>query len=117
MLKGQGPFTVFAPNDAAFAKLPPGTFDAMLKDVPNLTAMINNHVAPGRTLYSDWSTTEVSKTIEVKTASGQLLTITVTKDGSLTVNGAKVVTKDIIASNGVIHVIDTVLVPKDTPKG
>jgi uncharacterized surface protein with fasciclin (FAS1) repeats len=117
MLKGQGPFTLFAPNDAAFAKLPPGTFDAMLKDVPKLTAMINNHVAPGRTLSSDCSTTEASKTIELKTAFGQLLTITVTKDGSLTVNGAKVVTKDVIASNGVIHVIDTVLVPKDAPKG
>jgi uncharacterized surface protein with fasciclin (FAS1) repeats len=116
-LKGQGPFTLFAPNDEAFAKLPQGTFDAMLKDVPNLTVMVNNHVAPGRTLYSDWSTTEASKTIEVKTASGHLLVITVTKDGALTVNGAKVVTKDIIASNGVIHVIETVLVPKETPKG
>jgi transforming growth factor-beta-induced protein len=117
MLKGAGPFTVFAPNDAAFAKLPSGTFDTLLKEVPNLTAILKCHVVPGRTLSSDLTTTEASRTIEVKTVSGQPLAITVTKDGAITVNGAKVITKDIFASNGIIHVIDTVVMPKETPKG
>jgi len=104
-LKGQGPFTVFAPTDAAFAKLPAGTLDSLLKDKAKLTEILKYHVVPGKVTAAD-----VSKLTSAKTLEGQDLKIA-TKDG-VTVNGAKVVTADVMASNGVIHVIDQVLVPQ-----
>lgn len=112
-LKGAGPFTVFAPNDAAFAKLPKGTLDSLLKDVPQLTGILTYHVIPGRTMSSDLA---VGKSVEVKTVQGQSLAVAVAADGTITVNGAKVITKDIIVGNGVIHVIDAVVLPP-TAKG
>jgi uncharacterized surface protein with fasciclin (FAS1) repeats len=103
-LKGQGPFTVFAPTDEAFAKLPAGTLDSLLKDKAKLTAILKYHVVPGKVTAAD-----VSKLATARTLEGQDLAIA-TKDG-VTVNGAKVVKADVMASNGVIHVIDQVLLP------
>jgi uncharacterized surface protein with fasciclin (FAS1) repeats len=103
-LKGPGPFTVFAPNDAAFAKLPAGTVDALLKDKQKLAAILTYHVVPGKVMAKD------VKAGDVKTANGQMLTIKT--DGGVTVNGAKVIAVDVATSNGVIHVIDTVVLPK-----
>jgi uncharacterized surface protein with fasciclin (FAS1) repeats len=103
-LKGPGPFTVFAPNDAAFAKIPKADLDALLKDKARLTAVLTYHVVPGRVMAKD------VKAGEVKTVQGGNLTIGTT--GGVTVNGARVIATDIAASNGVIHVIDTVVLPK-----
>lgn len=103
-LKGPGPFTVFAPNDAAFAKLPAGTVEALLKDKQKLAAILTYHVVSGKVMAKD------VKAGDVKTVQGQMLAIKT--DGGVTVNGAKVVAVDVAASNGVIHVIDTVLLPK-----
>jgi uncharacterized surface protein with fasciclin (FAS1) repeats len=103
-LKGKGPFTVFAPTDAAFAKLPAGTVEALLKDKAKLTAILTYHVVPGKVMAKD------VKAGEVKTVNGQNLTLATT--GGVTVNGAKVIQADVAASNGVIHVIDTVVLPK-----
>jgi len=103
-LKGKGPFTVFAPTDEAFAKLPKGTLDSLLKDKEKLAAILKYHVVPGKVTAAD-----VSKLSAAKTLEGQDLAIA-TKDG-VTVNGAKVVQTDVMASNGVIHVIDQVLLP------
>jgi len=103
-LKGPGPFTVFAPTDQAFAKLPPGTLEALLKDKAKLTAILTYHVVPGRVMAAD-----VVKLTQAKTVEGQNLTIS-TKDG-VKVDAANVIATDIVASNGVIHVIDTVVVP------
>jgi uncharacterized surface protein with fasciclin (FAS1) repeats len=103
-LKGPGPFTVFAPNDAAFAKVPKADLDALLKDRARLTAVLTYHVVPGRVMAKD------VKAGAVKTVQGGNLTIGTT--GGVTVNGAKVIATDITASNGVIHVIDTVVMPK-----
>ena len=104
-LKGKGPYTVFAPTDAAFAKLPPGTLDALLKDKQKLTQILTYHVVSGKVVAAD------VKPGMVKTVEGQSLNVSV-KDGSVMVNDAKVTNTDIIASNGVIHVIDTVVIPK-----
>ena len=104
-LKGKGPFTVFAPTDAAFAKLPAGTLDALLKDKEKLAAVLTYHVVPGSVMA-----TQV-KPGQVKTVQGQSLTVTA-KGGNVMVDNAKVVKTDIRASNGVIHVIDTVVLPK-----
>ena len=104
-LSGKGPFTVFAPTDAAFAKLPAGTVDALLKDVPKLKAILTYHVVSGSVMAKD------VKTGMVKTVNGQSLNVVAGASG-VTVNGAKVTTVDVAASNGVIHVIDTVLLPK-----
>ena len=104
-LKGPGPFTVFAPTDEAFAKLPAGTVEALLKDKPRLVAVLTYHVVPGRVMAAD-----VVKLTAAKTVEGGSLTIHA--DKGVTVDGAKVVKADIQASNGVIHVIDTVLIPK-----
>jgi uncharacterized surface protein with fasciclin (FAS1) repeats len=103
-LKGPGPFTVFAPTDAAFAKIPKADLDALLKDKAKLTAVLTYHVVPGRVMAKD------VKAGSVKTVQGGMLTLGTT--GGVTVNNAKVVQADITASNGVIHVIDTVVLPK-----
>lgn len=105
-LKGPGPFTVFAPTDEAFAKLPKGTVEALLKDKQKLVAVLTYHVVPGKVLAAD-----AAKLTSAKTVNGQSLSIKATK-GSVKVDGATVVKADIVASNGVIHVIDSVLLPK-----
>jgi len=106
-LKGPGPFTVFAPTDEAFAKLPPGTVDSLLKDIPALTSILTYHVVPGKVLAETVVTLNGKK---VKTVNGAEVTITVNADG-VKVDGAKVVTTDIVTDNGVIHVIDSVIIP------
>ena len=106
-LKGPGPFTVFAPTDAAFAKLPAGTVEGLLKDKPKLTAILTYHVVPGNVKAAD-----VVKLDSAKTVNGQSVAIKVV-DGKVMVDNATVTTADIGASNGVIHVIDTVLLPKE----
>ncbi len=103
-LKGKGPFTVFAPTDEAFAKIPKAQLDALLMDKAKLSAVLTYHVVPALVLAKD------VKAGEVATVQGGKLTITT--DGGVKVNNAKVVTTDVMASNGVIHVIDTVLMPK-----
>jgi uncharacterized surface protein with fasciclin (FAS1) repeats len=105
-LKGKGPYTVFAPTDEAFAKLPPGTVEALLKDKQKLTAVLTYHVVPGKVTAAD------VKPGPVKTVQGQPLTVSA-RNGSVMVDNAKVVKTDIMASNGVIHVIDTVILPPD----
>ena len=104
-LSSKGPFTVFAPTDAAFAKLPAGTVDALLKDIPKLKAILTYHVVSGEVMAKD------VKTGMVPTVNGQSLDVKADAMGVM-VNGAKVTTADVKASNGVIHVIDTVLLPK-----
>ena len=106
-LEGKGPFTVFAPTDAAFAKLPAGTVEALLADPQKLASILTFHVVPGKVMAADIVTANGAKPA---TANGQSLDIVV-RDGKVLVNGANVVTADVVASNGVIHVIDTVLIP------
>jgi uncharacterized surface protein with fasciclin (FAS1) repeats len=103
-LKGKGPFTVFAPTDAAFAKVPKADLDALLADKAKLTAVLTYHVVPGAVMAKD------VKAGKVKTVQGSELTVT-TANGVM-VDGAKVTATDIKASNGVIHVIDSVVIPK-----
>ena len=103
-LKGKGPFTVFAPTDEAFAKIPKADLDALLKDKKKLTAVLTYHVVPSKVMAAD------VKAGKVKTVQGSEVTIATT--GGVTVNNAKVIKTDIAADNGVIHVIDTVLMPK-----
>lgn len=103
-LKGKGPFTVFAPTDKAFAKIPKADLEALLKDKAKLTAVLTYHVVPGKVMAAD------VKAGKVKTVQGSDITVT-TKNGVM-VNKAKVVKTDIVADNGVIHVIDTVIMPK-----
>ncbi|MBK6378111.1 MAG: fasciclin domain-containing protein [Xanthomonadales bacterium] len=105
-LKGPGPFTVFAPTDAAFAKLPEGAVDGLLKDKAKLTSILTYHVVPGKVMAAD-----VIKLDGAKTVNGQSVTIKVV-DGKVQVDNAGVTQTDIETSNGVIHVIDTVLMPK-----
>jgi len=106
-LQGKGPFTVFAPTDEAFAKLPAGTLDDLLKpeNKDKLKGILLYHVVPGKVMAAD------VKTMKAKTAGGKELSIKV-EGGSVLVDNAKVVKTDIAASNGVIHVIDTVVLPK-----
>jgi uncharacterized surface protein with fasciclin (FAS1) repeats len=108
-LKGTGPFTVFAPNDAAFAKLPAGTVENLLKpeNKDKLVAILTYHVVPGKVMSKDIA----GKKMMVKTVEGGQVAIDA-KDG-VSVDGAKVVKADIETSNGVIHVIDTVVIPKE----
>jgi uncharacterized surface protein with fasciclin (FAS1) repeats len=106
VLKGEGPFTVFAPTDEAFAKLPAGTVEALLKDKAKLTAILTYHVVSGNVMAAD-----VIKLTSAKTVNGEMVSIMV-KDGKVMINNATVVKADVKASNGVIHVIDTVLLPK-----
>ncbi|PTT89907.1 hypothetical protein DBR42_06950 [Pelomonas sp. HMWF004] len=103
-LKGPGPFTVFAPTDAAFAKIPKADLDALLKDKAKLTAVLTYHVVAGKVMAKD------VKAGKVKTVQGSELTIGTT--GGVTVDKAKVTATDIVADNGVIHVIDSVVLPK-----
>jgi uncharacterized surface protein with fasciclin (FAS1) repeats len=103
-LKGAGPFTVFAPTDAAFAKVPKAQLDALLADKAKLTAVLTYHVVPGKVMAKD------VKAGKVKTVQGTELSITTA--GGVMVDGAKVTATDIAASNGVIHVIDTVVMPR-----
>ena len=106
-LKGPGPFTVFAPTDAAFANLPAGTLDTLLKpeSKAKLTAILTYHVVAGKVMAAD-----VVKLKEAKTVNGAMVAVKV-DGGNVMINDAKVTTADIGASNGVIHVIDTVLLP------
>ena len=106
-LKGHGPFTVFAPTDAAFAKLPAGTIENLLKpeNKAKLTAILTYHVVAGKVMAAD-----VVKLKEAKTVNGAMVAVKV-DGGNVMINNAKVTTADIGASNGVIHVIDTVLLP------
>jgi uncharacterized surface protein with fasciclin (FAS1) repeats len=103
-LKGKGPFTVFAPTDEAFAKLPAGTLEALLADKAKLTAVLTYHVVAGKVTAAD-----VAKLSEAKTVQGQSVKIN-TMSGVM-VNDAHVVKADVMASNGVIHVIDKVILP------
>ena len=103
-LKGKGPFTVFAPTDAAFAKIPKADLDKLLADKAKLTAVLTYHVVPGKVMAKD------VKAGKVKTVQGGEITVATT--GGVTVDGAKVSATDIAASNGVIHVIDSVIMPK-----
>ncbi len=103
-LKGTGPFTVFAPTDEAFAKLPAGTLENLLKDKARLTAVLTYHVVPGKVMAAD-----VMKLNSAKTVEGQSVTISHTS--GVKVNDANVIKTDIVASNGVIHVIDKVILP------
>ena len=102
-LKGKGPFTVFAPTDEAFAKVPKADLDALLKDKAKLTAVLTDHVVSGKVMSKD------IKPGKVKTVQGSEVTIATA--GGVTVDAAKVTTADIAADNGVIHVIDKVLWP------
>jgi uncharacterized surface protein with fasciclin (FAS1) repeats len=104
-LKGAGPFTVFAPTDEAFAKIPRADLDALLKDKAKLTRVLTYHVVPGKVMAAD-----VVKLKEAKTVEGQMVKIDASK--GVKINGANVVKADVAASNGVIHVIDSVLLPQ-----
>ena len=103
-LKGKGPFTVFAPTDEAFAKVPKADLDALLKDKAKLTAVLTYHVVAGKVMAAD------VKAGKVKTVQGSELTVSTA--GGVKVDNAKVIKTDIVADNGVIHVIDTVVMPK-----
>jgi uncharacterized surface protein with fasciclin (FAS1) repeats len=103
-LKGKGPFTVFAPTDEAFAKVPKDQLDALLKDKAALTKVLTYHVVPGKVMAKD------VKAGKVKTVQGSELTVATA--GGVMVDGAKVTATDIVADNGVIHVIDSVVLPK-----
>lgn len=106
-LQGEGPFTVFAPTDAAFAKLPAGTVENLLKpeNRDQLVAILTYHVVPSKVLAAD------VRTMKAKTVQGESVHLVVTDSGVM-VDNAKVVKTDILADNGVIHVIDTVMIPK-----
>jgi uncharacterized surface protein with fasciclin (FAS1) repeats len=103
-LKGKGPFTVFAPTDAAFAKVPKDQLEALLADKQMLTSVLTYHVVPGAVMAKD------VKAGKVKTVQGSELTLST--GGGVKVDGANVVKTDIVADNGVIHVIDSVVLPK-----
>lgn len=106
-LKSEGPFTVFAPSDDAFAKLPAGTVDDLIKpeNKAKLVSILTYHVVPGKVMAADIA----GKTLQVKTVQGAEIAVDATH--GVTVNGAKVTHADIEATNGVIHVIDTVIMP------
>ena len=103
-LKGKGPFTVFAPTDEAFAKIPKAQLDALLADKAKLTAVLTYHVVAGKVMAKD------VKAGKVKTVQGSDLTLATA--GGVMVDGAKVTATDIVADNGVIHVIDSVVMPR-----
>jgi uncharacterized surface protein with fasciclin (FAS1) repeats len=107
-LKGDGPFTVFAPNNAAFAALPEGILESLLKpeNKEKLVAILTYHVVAGKLMAAD------VKAGDVATVQGDKATIKV-EDGAVSIDGAKVIKTDIAASNGVIHVIDKVILPKE----
>jgi len=103
-LKGSGPFTVFAPTDDAFAKLPAGTVDALLQDIPQLTKILTYHVVSGKVMAADVVKLESATTVEGSD-------VKIDASNGVKVNDSTVVTPDVAADNGVIHVIDTVLLP------
>jgi uncharacterized surface protein with fasciclin (FAS1) repeats len=104
-LKGAGPFTVFAPTDEAFAKLPEGTVEGLLKDIPQLKKILTYHVVSGKVMAAD-----VVKLTSAKTVEGSDVKIDAS-NGGVKVNNATVATPDVAVDNGVIHIIDTVLIP------
>ncbi len=104
-LSGEGPFTVFAPTDEAFAKIPADTLQAVLNDREKLTAILTYHVVPGKLMASD-----VVRSSQLQTVQGQ--SITVSTEGGVRVDDANVIQTDIEADNGVIHVIDAVIMPR-----
>jgi len=109
-LKSKGPFTVFAPTDDSFAKLPKGTVDSLLKDIPKLKAVLTYHVVPGKVMAAD-----VVKLKTAKTVQGQDVKIDASKwhlHKNVKINDANVIKADINTDNGVIHVIDKVILPK-----
>ncbi|NBC96223.1 MAG: fasciclin domain-containing protein [Deinococcus-Thermus bacterium] len=106
-LKGEGPFTVFAPTDAAFAALPEGTVEGLLEDTEALTGILTYHVVPGAVMAGD-----LSDGMTAETVNGDTIEISIS-DGTVMVDDATVTTADIEASNGVIHVIDSVIMPGD----
>lgn len=103
-LKGAGPFTVFAPTDDAFAKLPSGTVDALLKDIPKLKKILTYHVVSGKVMAAD-----VVKITKATTVEGSDLKVDASK--GVKINDSNVVTPDVACDNGVIHIIDSVLLP------
>jgi uncharacterized surface protein with fasciclin (FAS1) repeats len=103
-LKGAGPFTLFAPSDEAFAKLPAGTVDALLKDIPKLTKILTYHVVAGKVMAAD-----VVKLTSAKTVEGS--EVKIDASSGVKINASTVTTPDVAADNGVIHIIDTVLMP------
>ena len=110
-LQGKGPFTVFAPTDAAFAKLPKGTVEALLADKEKLASILTYHVVSGKVMAGDIVKANGAKPATLNTQAVDV----VVRDGKVYVNNAQVVSADIAASNGVIHVIDTVLLPAAAP--
>ncbi len=103
-LKGAGPFTVFAPTDEAFAKLPAGTVDGLLKDIPQLTKILTYHVVSGKVTAADVTNLKSAKTVEGSE-------IKIDASNGVKINNSTVTTADVMADNGVIHIIDTVLMP------
>jgi uncharacterized surface protein with fasciclin (FAS1) repeats len=103
-LKGPGPFTVFAPTDEAFNKLPAGTVDALLQDIPKLKKILTYHVVSGKVLAADVVKLKSAKTVEGSD-------VKIDASNGVKINDATVATADVAADNGVIHVIDTVLIP------
>lgn len=104
-LKGNGPFTVFAPTDEAFDKLPKGTVEGLLKDIPQLKKILTYHVVSGKVMAADVSKMKTATTVE-----GSDLKINVAH--GVKINNSTVTTADVAADNGVIHIIDTVLMPE-----
>ncbi|MGZ3239006.1 MAG: fasciclin domain-containing protein [Burkholderiaceae bacterium] len=104
-LKNQGPFTVFAPTDEAFAKLPPETWNALMKDKVKLAQVLSHHIVPGRILVAE------VKPGPTKTVDGSSITLT-SDNGKITVSNANVIQSDVVADNGVIQAIDAVVLPK-----
>lgn len=104
-LKGEGPFTVFAPTDEAFAKLPEGTIESLLADKEKLTAILTYHVVPG-----EYRAAQVTRENSLKTVQGQ--TVRIDTSNGVRVDSASVIKADILTSNGVIHVIDSVILPQ-----
>lgn len=104
-LKRSGPYTVFAPADSAFEKLPPGTMDTLMKNKNKLAAMLAHHIIPGKIVVAD------VKPGKVQTLQGDMLTLT-SDNGKITVDNANVIQSDLMADNGVIHEIDIVVLPK-----
>ena len=103
-LKGTGPFTVFAPTDEAFAKLPKGTVDALLKDIPKLKKILTYHVVSGKVMAADVVKMKSATTVEGSD-------VKIDASSGVKINSSTVTTPDVAADNGVIHIIDTVLMP------
>jgi uncharacterized surface protein with fasciclin (FAS1) repeats len=103
-LKGTGPFTVFAPTDEAFSKLPAGTVEALLKDIPKLTKILTYHVVAGKVMAADVVKLKSAKTVEGSE-------VKIDASNGVKINDSTVTTADVAADNGVIHIIDTVLLP------